>query len=104
MLYMSTISASLIDAMRGTYDDARTGNVRVSVVDDGVASLAGYSHLIDQNLGKVIAERDLLLRVGGAMNAIGEPALNNSGVIAFPAAILKGPVLGGNSIARSLSA
>ena len=36
---------------------------------------------------------------GGAMEAIGEPALNNSGVIAFPAAILKGPVLGGIFIA-----
>jgi hypothetical protein len=50
-------------------------------------------------LQKVIAERDLLLRVGGAMDAIGEPALNNSGVIAFPASILKGPVLGGIFIA-----
>ena len=52
-----------------------------------------------RRLQKVIAERDLLLRVGGAMDAIGEPALNNSGVIAFPAAILKGPALGGIFIA-----
>jgi hypothetical protein len=52
-----------------------------------------------RRLQKVIAERDLLLRVGGAMDAIGEPALNNSGVIAFPASILKGPVLGGIFVA-----
>ena len=52
-----------------------------------------------RRLQKVVAERDLLLRVGGAMDAIGEPALNNSGVIAFPAAILKGPVLGGIFVA-----
>jgi hypothetical protein len=52
-----------------------------------------------RRLQKVIAERDLLLHVGGAMDAIGEPALNNSGVIAFPASILKGPVLGGIFIA-----
>ncbi|MBV9288132.1 MAG: hypothetical protein JO288_09950, partial [Hyphomicrobiales bacterium] len=52
-----------------------------------------------RRLQKVIAERDLLPRIGGAMDAIGEPALNNSGVIAFPAAILKGPALGGISIA-----
>jgi hypothetical protein len=36
----------------GTYDNACTGNVRVGVVDDRVASLAGYSHLIDQNVGR----------------------------------------------------
>ena len=52
-----------------------------------------------RRLQKVIAERDLLLRVGGAMDAIGEPALNNSGVIAFPASILKGPAIGGIFIA-----
>ena len=52
-----------------------------------------------RRLQKVIAERDLLLRVGGAMAAIGEPALNNSGVVAFPAAIQKGPALGGIFIA-----
>lgn len=52
-----------------------------------------------RRLQKVIAERDLLLRVGGAMDAIGEPALNNSGVIAFPASILKGPAVGGIFIA-----
>ena len=33
------------------------------------------------------------------MDAIGEPALNNSGVIAFPASVLKGPALGGIFIA-----
>jgi hypothetical protein len=43
----------------------------------------------------VIAEGDRLLRIGGMMDKIGEPALNNSGVIAFPATILKGPALGG---------
>jgi hypothetical protein len=31
----------------GTHGDARAGNVRVGVADDGVASLAGNSHLID---------------------------------------------------------
>src|SRR5437016_7461590 len=35
------------------------------------------------------------LRIGGTMGKLGEPALNNSGVIAFPAAIFKGPALGG---------
>jgi hypothetical protein len=33
------------------------------------------------------------------MEKIGEPALNNSGIVAFPAAILKGPVLGGIFVA-----
>ena len=50
-------------------------------------------------LSRVIAEGDLLLRVGGTVGAIGEPALNNAGVIAFPAAIVKGPVLGGIFVA-----
>src|ERR1700749_2087464 len=36
---------------------------------------------------------------GGTRDKIGEPALNNSGVIAFPAAIFKGPALGGIFIA-----
>jgi hypothetical protein len=33
------------------------------------------------------------------MDQIGEPALNNSGVVAFPAAIFKGPALGGIFVA-----
>ena len=48
-----------------------------------------------RRLQRVVAEGDRLLRIGGTMERIGVPALNNSGVIAFPAAILKGPVLGG---------
>jgi hypothetical protein len=48
---------------------------------------------------RIVAEGDRLLRIGGTMDKIGEPALNNSGVIAFPAAILKGPVLGGIFVA-----
>jgi hypothetical protein len=50
-------------------------------------------------LQRVIAEGDRLLRIGGTMDKIGEPALNNSGVIAFPAAIFKGPALGGIFVA-----
>jgi hypothetical protein len=46
-------------------------------------------------LQRLVAESDRLLRIGGTMDNIGEPSLNNSGVIAFPAVILKGPVLGG---------
>ncbi len=57
-----------------------------------------------RRLQKVVAERDLLLRIGGTMQAIGEPALNNSGVIAFPAAILKGPVAGGIFVAGARTA
>lgn len=52
-----------------------------------------------RRLQRVVAEGDRLLRVGGTMDKIGEPALNNSGVIAFPATILKGPVLGGIFVA-----
>ena len=48
-----------------------------------------------QRLQRLVAEGDRLLRMGGTMDKIGEPALNNSGVIAFPAAIFKGPALGG---------
>jgi hypothetical protein len=48
-----------------------------------------------QRLQRLVAEGDRLLRIGGTMDKIGEPALNNSGVIAFPAAIFKGPALGG---------
>ena len=52
-----------------------------------------------RRLQRMVAEGDRLLRIGGTMDKIGEPALNNSGVIAFPAAILKGPVLGGIFVA-----
>jgi hypothetical protein len=52
-----------------------------------------------RRLQRVVAEGDRLLRIGGAMDKIGVPALNNAGVIAFPAAILKGPVLGGIFVA-----
>jgi hypothetical protein len=52
-----------------------------------------------RRLQRLVAEGELLLRIGGAMDKIGEPALNNSGVVAFPAAILKGPVLGGLFVA-----
>jgi hypothetical protein len=48
-----------------------------------------------RRLQRVVAEGERLLRIGGTMDKIGEPALNNSGVIAFPAAIFKGPTLGG---------
>jgi hypothetical protein len=48
-----------------------------------------------QRLQRLVAEGDRLLRIGGTMDKIGEPALNNGGVIAFPAAIFKGPALGG---------
>jgi hypothetical protein len=48
-----------------------------------------------RRLQRVVGEREILLRIGGTMDAIGEPALNNVGVIAFPAAILKGPAVGG---------
>jgi len=47
-----------------------------------------------RRLQRLVAEGDRLLRVGGTMDKIGDPALNNSGVIAFPAAIFKGPALG----------
>ncbi len=52
-----------------------------------------------RRLQRMVAAGDRLLRIGGTMSKIGEPALNNSGVIAFPAAILKGPVLGGIFVA-----
>jgi hypothetical protein len=48
-----------------------------------------------RRLQRLVAEGELLLRIGGTMDKIGEPALNNSGVVAFPATIVKGPVLGG---------
>ncbi len=52
-----------------------------------------------RRLQRVVAEGDRLLRTGGTMAKIGGPALNNSGVIAFPAAIFKGPALGGIFVA-----
>jgi hypothetical protein len=50
-------------------------------------------------LQRVVAEGERLLRIGGVMDKIGEPALNNSDVIAFPAAIFKGPALAGIFVA-----
>jgi hypothetical protein len=50
-------------------------------------------------LQRLVAEGELLTRIGGTMDKIGEPALNNAGVVAFPAAILKGPALGGIFVA-----
>ena len=52
-----------------------------------------------RRLQRMVAEGDRLLRLGGAMDKIGGPALNDSGVIAFPATILKGPTLGGIFVA-----
>src|SRR6267378_249566 len=52
-----------------------------------------------RRLQRLVAEGDRLLRIGGTMDKIGGPALNNGGVIAFPAAIFKGPALGGIFIA-----
>src|SRR6202035_5234105 len=52
-----------------------------------------------RRLQRLAAEDDRLLRIGGTMDKIGEPALNNSGVIGFPAAIFKGPALGGIFVA-----
>jgi hypothetical protein len=52
-----------------------------------------------RRLQRVVAEGERLLRIGGTMEKIGVPALNNSGVIAFPATLLKGPVLGGIFVA-----
>jgi hypothetical protein len=52
-----------------------------------------------RRLQRVAAEGDRLLRIGGTMDKIGGPALNNSGVIAFPAAVFKGPTLGGIFVA-----
>ena len=52
-----------------------------------------------RRLQRVAAEGDRLLRIGGTMDKIGGPALNNAGVIAFPATLLKGPALGGIFVA-----
>jgi hypothetical protein len=71
-----------------------------------VASVRSGRDLLDvlyfwngRRLQRLVAERELLLRIGGTMDQIGDPALNNSGVVAFPAAILKGPALGGIFVA-----
>ena len=52
-----------------------------------------------RRLQRLLAEGDRLLQIGGTMDQIGEPALNNSGVVAFAAAIFKGPALGGIFVA-----
>ncbi|HEX3416330.1 MAG TPA: choice-of-anchor tandem repeat NxxGxxAF-containing protein [Stellaceae bacterium] len=52
-----------------------------------------------RRLQRLVAESERLLRIGGTMDQIGEPALNNSGVVAFPAAIFKGLALGGIFVA-----
>ena len=52
-----------------------------------------------RRLQRLMAEGDLLLRIGGKMDKIGAPALNNGGVIAFPAEIFRGPALGGIFVA-----
>src|SRR5947209_13724039 len=52
-----------------------------------------------QRLQRVVAEGDRLLRIGGTMDKIGGPVLNNAGVIAFPATLFKGPALGGIFVA-----
>jgi len=71
-----------------------------------VASVRAGRDLLDvlyywngRRLQRLVAERELLQRIGGAMDQIGDPALNNSGVVAFPAAIFKGPALGGIFVA-----
>jgi hypothetical protein len=73
-----------------------------------VASVRQLRDLVDvlyfwngRRLQRIVAERELLLRIGGRMDQIGEPALNDAGVIAFPAAIFKGPALGGIFVAGS---
>ena len=52
-----------------------------------------------RRLQRVVAEGERLVRIGGVMDKIGDPAMNNSGAIAFPAAIFKGPALGGIFVA-----
>jgi hypothetical protein len=52
-----------------------------------------------RRLQRLVAEGDLLLRLGGKMDKIGDPVLNDGGVVAFPAAIFRGPVLGGIFVA-----
>src|SRR5260370_10689493 len=48
-----------------------------------------------RRLQRVVAEGDRLWRIGGTMDKIGGPALNNSGGTALPSALFKGPALGG---------
>ncbi len=71
-----------------------------------VASVRRGRDLVDvlyfwngRRLQKVVAEGERLLRIGGSMDKIGTPALNSTGVIAFPATILKGPSPGGVFVA-----
>jgi hypothetical protein len=71
----------------------------VATVRRGRATLDVLYFWNGRRLQRVVAEGDRLLRIGGTMEKIGVPALNNSGVIAFPATILKGPVLGGIFVA-----
>jgi hypothetical protein len=52
-----------------------------------------------QRLQRVVAEGERLVRIGGTMDKIGGPSLNNGGVIAFPATLFKGPTLGGIFVA-----
>src|SRR6202035_2878918 len=52
-----------------------------------------------RRLQRLVAEGERLLRTGGTMDKIGVPALNNAGVVAFPAAIFRGPALGGIFVA-----
>ena len=52
-----------------------------------------------RRLQRLVAEGDLLLRTGGKMDKIGDPTLNDSGVVAFPAAIFRGPALAGIFVA-----
>jgi len=52
-------------------------------------------------LQRLVAEGERLPRIGGTMDKIGEPSLNNRGVVAFPAAIFRGPTLGGLFVAGS---
>ena len=54
-----------------------------------------------RRLQRLVAEGERLLRIGGTMDKIGEPALSNTGVVAFPAALFKGPTLGGIFVAGS---
>jgi hypothetical protein len=52
-----------------------------------------------RRLQRLAAQGERLLRIGGKMDEIGDPALNDSGIVAFPAAIFRGPVLGGIFVA-----
>jgi len=75
----------------------------IASVRDGRDLLDVLYYWNGRQLQRLVSERDLLLRVGGAMGQIGDPALNNSGVVAFPATILKGPALGGIFVAGARS-